>query len=135
MIRSPTAKSQRTSRPAAPERVTDRQFDDDATLFGRDRDDAIGDRRFAEERRTLATQGDGQVLIAGEVDEAKDEHDPLARRQIIETRSQAARALPAEVIEPVVAVRCDAQLAEPAEGQRCGGGDIERAEELIIGGR
>lgn len=68
-----------------------------------------------------------------ELDELEDRHESLTGLKHVEPGSQLARAAASEVVEQVVAVRGDAELAEPAEENRCGRADVDAAVGTLIG--
>src|SRR5205823_1921108 len=74
-----------------------------------------------------------QMAVLLEVDELEAAHHRLAALEVVETRCQLARALPSEIVDPVVAVRRHTQLAEPAEHDRSGRVDVDRAKEGLVG--
>src|SRR5262249_6937941 len=67
-----------------------------------------------------------------ELDQVEDRHHLLPYREFVEPGGELARAAPTEVVEPIVAVRGDAQLAEPAKQQRRRCRDGHGAEECVI---
>ena len=55
---------------------------------------------------------DGERLARLERDQLEDGRDPITDLEVVEPVDELSRALPAEVVDPVVAVGRDPQLAQ-----------------------
>src|SRR5205085_9914393 len=73
----------------------------------------VRDRDVAEQ--AVPAGRDGDVAVALEGDEPEDPHHRLPDGEVVDAVDELTRAAPAEVVDPVVAVRSDTELAEPAE--------------------
>jgi hypothetical protein len=81
------------------------------------------------EERGVGVDGDRTIRL--ERREPEERHHALADREILEAGRQLPWAASPEVVDQVVAVRSDAQLAQPAENDRRGRIDVDRAEQLL----
>jgi len=93
----------------------------------------VGDAHEAEQARALRVdRGRERHLHARlEILELEDLHEALAALEPFELRDQRARAAAAAVVDPVVAVWRDAELAEPSKHDSVWRGDVDPAPEPI----
>ena len=79
-------------------------------------------------KETRLAEAEREMTIGLQGDEVEDTHEGLTHGESLEPRSELARAPPTEVVDPVVAVRCYAKLAEPSEDDGRLGLDADASE-------
>src|SRR5262249_11323071 len=84
------------------------------------------------ERAEQSADSCRHMTVALELDQLEERHRRLADRERVEAGDELARALAAEVVDPVVAVGRDPELAEPAEEDGGRGIDVDGPEEWLV---
>jgi hypothetical protein len=69
------------------------------------------------------------LAIRLELGQIEDRHEALSHCELVQARDQVLRAAATEVVDQVVAVGRNAQLAEPPEDDRGRCVDVDRAVE------
>src|SRR5262249_36792646 len=75
------------------------------------------------------------VLVPNELHQLEDCHHFHADGQLIQVRDQLTRAPASEVVDPIIAVGCDAELAQPTKNNAWLRLNRDAAIEAVIGTR